>query len=310
MNQSNSEVIEENRKGSFLWEVKGGSAKMYLKGTVHLVPKSFFPLGDEIINRFDECRNYVLEVILDEKEIEGLKITDDIIYKKEYIYEDGDSLYNHFPKEKVINLKKYLVKRNMCSEEIAKKFYKLKPTIVKEIIIDGVFNKIGIDRECIGIDYYLMKRAKEMKKNIMELETKEYQEELISKALSKSGKFNKIIEHTNLNDVTEELEECQLSILDQGWFKRFLTLRVVPLFGEVLLWTWGSIYGDEKIIKKMATKDNPLMGNRNEEMTCKIKEYLKKKDSYFVAVGAAHLIGEGGIIEKLEQIGYKVSQIC
>lgn len=310
MSQSNSKIIEQNKKGSFLWEVEGGSAKMYLKGTVHILPKSFFPLKDEIMNRFDECRNYVLEVILDESEVEGIKITDDIIYNKEYIYEDGDSLYNHFSKDKVIKLRKYLVKNNICSKDIARKFYKLKPSTVEALIINGISNKIGIDKECIGIDYYLMKRAKKMKKNILELETKEYQQELISKTFNKSGKFNKSIKHTALNNVTKELEEDKLSILDQGWFTRFVGLRVVPFIEREKVELFGSLYGNDNIIKKMNTKDNPLMGNRNEEMFNKIKEYLKEKDSYFVAVGAAHLIGEGGIIERLEQIGYEVNRIC
>lgn len=310
MSQSNSKIIEQNKKGSFLWEVEGGSAKMYLKGTVHILPKSFFPLRDEIMNRFDECRNYVLEVILDENEIEGIKITEDIIYNKEYIYEDGDSLYNHFSKDKVIKLRKYLVKNNICSKDIAKKFYKLKPSTVKELISNGILNKIGIDRECIGIDYYLMKRAKKMKKNILELETKEYQEELISKAFNRSEKSNKSVKHTALNNVTKELEDDKLSILDQGWFTRFVDLRVVPFMKRGGLEFLGSMYGNDNIIEKMNSKDNPLMGNRNEEMFNKIKEYLKKKDSYFVAVGAAHLIGEGGIIERLEYIGYKVNRIC
>lgn len=95
------------RKGSFLWEVKGGNAKLFLKGTVHMVPKNFFPLKDEIMHRFDECRNLVLEAIVEVNTPNSIKITKDIVNNKDYIYEDGDSLYNHFPR---MAFKTYMVK--------------------------------------------------------------------------------------------------------------------------------------------------------------------------------------------------------
>ena len=122
LNQNKHISTNQHRKGSFLWEVKGGNAKMYLNGTVHIVPKSFFPLKDEIINRLDACNNLVLEIILDDCEFDGIRITNDIIYNKDYIYEDGDSLYNHFPKEKIIDLRNYLVNNDLCSKELAKNF--------------------------------------------------------------------------------------------------------------------------------------------------------------------------------------------
>lgn len=42
----------------------------------------------------------------------------------------------------------------------------------------------------------------------------------------------------------------------------------------------------------------------------KIENLLKNNDSYFVAVGAAHLIGDGSIIDRLDKKGYKVTRIC
>jgi hypothetical protein len=44
-------------------------------------------------------------------------------------------------------------------------------------------------------------------------------------------------------------------------------------------------------------------------MVSKIEEYLKEKGTYFVVVGAGHLVGEKGIIETLRKKGYQVEQL-
>ena len=44
-------------------------------------------------------------------------------------------------------------------------------------------------------------------------------------------------------------------------------------------------------------------------MTGKMDEYLKGKESVFVVVGAAHIIGDKGIAKQLRDKGYKVEQV-
>lgn len=255
MSPDNLKLINQYKKGSFLWEVQGGNAKMYLNGTVHMLPKSFFPLKNENLNRFDECRNLVLEVILDENKIEGIRITNDIIYNKDYIYEDGDSLYNHYPKEKNINLKNYLVKNKLCSEEISNKFYKLKPEVVENLIYDGIFKQAGIDQEQIGIDYYLMKRAHGMGKNILELETIEFQMSILAK-LDKTGDYKKAKEDDNksLGNTEIRIEQRKLSILDTGWFSKFIRLKMNAWILSIRAQAAGKLYGNEEKIKRFRKK--------------------------------------------------------
>ena len=44
-------------------------------------------------------------------------------------------------------------------------------------------------------------------------------------------------------------------------------------------------------------------------MTSKIEGYLNAGGSYFVIVGAGHLIGERGMVELLKSKGYIVEQL-
>ena len=44
-------------------------------------------------------------------------------------------------------------------------------------------------------------------------------------------------------------------------------------------------------------------------MASKIEDFLKTKETFFVIVGAGHLVGEKGIVETLKTKGYVVEQM-
>jgi hypothetical protein len=44
-------------------------------------------------------------------------------------------------------------------------------------------------------------------------------------------------------------------------------------------------------------------------MVSKIEEYLKEKETFFVIVGAGHLVGNQGIIELLKGKGFLLEQL-
>ncbi|MCK4705950.1 MAG: TraB/GumN family protein, partial [Gammaproteobacteria bacterium] len=48
---------------------------------------------------------------------------------------------------------------------------------------------------------------------------------------------------------------------------------------------------------------------RNVKMTGSIKSYLKQKGRYFVVVGAGHLIGDKGIVQLLQNAGYRITRL-
>jgi uncharacterized protein len=52
-----------------------------------------------------------------------------------------------------------------------------------------------------------------------------------------------------------------------------------------------------------------LYDERNDAMTQKIDAFLKTPKTYFVAVGAGHLVGERGIVSQLRARNYTVEQL-
>jgi uncharacterized protein YbaP (TraB family) len=54
-----------------------------------------------------------------------------------------------------------------------------------------------------------------------------------------------------------------------------------------------------------------ILKDRNVAMLEKIEGYLedKSKETYFVVVGAAHMVGEDGIVTRLKEKGYTVTRL-
>ena len=65
---------------------------------------------------------------------------------------------------------------------------------------------------------------------------------------------------------------------------------------------------DEKTDPDAAKMNDLLIYQRNGGMAGKIDELLKGKEKAFVVVGAAHLMGEKGVLKQLEAKGYKVER--
>ena len=78
----------------------------------------------------------------------------------------------------------------------------------------------------------------------------------------------------------------------------------------------GGHKGVESIIIRSLAEDKrlspiyeKLIYERNRSMASKIEDYLKTKETYFVVVGAGHLVGSQGIIELLKGKGFVVEQL-
>jgi len=53
-----------------------------------------------------------------------------------------------------------------------------------------------------------------------------------------------------------------------------------------------------------------MFDERNAGMANRIREYLNSgKGDYFVVVGAGHLLGEGSMVDLLQQQGYQVTPV-
>jgi uncharacterized protein YbaP (TraB family) len=84
----------------------------------------------------------------------------------------------------------------------------------------------------------------------------------------------------------------------------------------VRAWTSGDAQALESIIADAVQPDTSLapvleklLDKRNVKMTSKIEGYLNSNGTYFVIVGAGHLVDKSGIVELLRGKGYVVEQL-
>jgi hypothetical protein len=84
----------------------------------------------------------------------------------------------------------------------------------------------------------------------------------------------------------------------------------------VRAWTSGDAQAIEPIMADAVIPDasitpifEKLYDERNAKMTSRIEGYLNSNGSYFVIVGAGHLVGKRGIVELIKSKGYVAEQL-
>jgi len=81
-------------------------------------------------------------------------------------------------------------------------------------------------------------------------------------------------------------------------------------------WEKGDAEGMEELLFEDIGQEPALepyyevfLDQRNYNMMAEIEEYLADEYTYFIVVGAAHLVGEEGLLNLLEEAGYEVEQL-
>ena len=272
-----TETAQTGGRG-FMWEVESNGNTVYLVGSMHIADDSFYPLRPEFEEAFAEADYLGVEVDVSKAADEAQQqlIMDMGMYK------DGTTLKDHVSSETYAKLGKILTESGMKPNALDV----FKPWVVETTISSLKAVKAGYEAAA-GIDLYFVQKAIERKIPVIELESYELQ-------LGMFNGFSKELQEKNLNialdnfdvldDVVEQLAEMWKTGND-----------------EALLEFTNSMAADEEYNKAMLI-------DRNIGMAEKIDGYLKngKKEEYFIVVGAAHYLGEHGIVKLLEDKGYTV----
>ena len=263
-----------------MWKVDSPKATAYILGTVHMMKEEMYPLDSRIENAFKRSDAYALEFNIDDVS----KIQMDTMFS-DISYEGDDDIQKHISKETYDTLQKKFAEYGFPIEYMTK----FRPWFLAVTVETLEYQKLGLDPR-YGLDKYFLKKA-EGSKPVIELESFDSQMELFR---TMSEKDQELFLVYTLNDVEGDRKNI-----------------------DVLMAAWSA--GDSKIMEKMMfdhLKEDrqlsriyeKLFYERNRNMTDKIIKMLAQKGTYFVAVGAGHLVGKQGIIELLSHKGYAVRQ--
>lgn len=264
----------------FMWEVESNGNTVYLVGSMHIADDSFYPLREEFEEAFAEADYLGVEIDISKAADEAQqKLILDL-----GSYQDGTTLKDHVSSETYTKLGDIL-KKNGLEPNALDAF---KPWVAESTLASLKSTTAGYEASA-GVDLYFIQKAIERKLPIIELESYE----------SQLGMFN---------DFSKELQEETLKatldnfdVLDDS----------VNQMAE--MWKTGN---DEQLLELTNSfSDNEeynkaMLIDRNIGMADKIDGYLKsdKKEEYFIVVGAAHYLGEHGIVKLLEDKGYTVER--
>jgi uncharacterized protein YbaP (TraB family) len=275
----------EASKGPF-WKVSDEDSSVYLLGSIHIADSSLYPLSKDILNAFQTSDSLVLEADL----VKSSQPEEIQYMQQKMIYQDDNTLDKNISKELYTRFIE-LVKPFGIPEQIAKKY---KPWAAALIAQNLNLSQNNLDAS-LGIDLFFTSKATG-KKEILEIEGLKFQIDLFDS-------FSNELQIKYLNGVlgTEEETKQQVDVLK----------------GMLKAWKEGNISDLEKTLESEndnsdETKEfnEKLLTTRNDNMTKKVKEYLAdpSKKTYFIVVGAGHMVGKNGIATQLKD-GYTIEQI-
>jgi uncharacterized protein YbaP (TraB family) len=264
----------------FMWKVDSPKATVYILGTIHMMKKEMYPLDKRIENAFGKSDAYALEFNIDDNE----KVRLDTLIN-DINYTGDDSIRKHISLKTYDSLREKFVGYGLPAEYMDK----FKPWFLALMIESLEYQKLGLDPE-YGLDKHFLRKA-EGSKSIIELESFDSQMDLFRTMSDTDQELLLIYTLKDMDDSGKNMD-AMLDAWSSGDFETIARLVNDPLKEDHRL---SGIY--EK-----------LFFDRNRNMTGKIVEMLSRKGTYFVAVGAGHLVGSRGIIEMLSRQGYQVIQ--
>jgi len=259
---------------SFIWKVSSDTTHVYLLGSVHVASQDLYPLDSAIENAFESADNLVVEVNTN-------NVSQDLAVQlvMQYgAYPLGDGFKNHVAED-------FYNKLNGKFQEYSVNITLLdnyRPWVIYNVMSQYALGSLGYKSE-YGIDQYFLEKAEKGNKNILELETTDFQMNLISS----------IPDEVMVKMMQYDVENPETGDYLQGLFDAWKNGDVVKM--EDI--TFSALV--EK--PELAPYYKILYDQRNVNMAQKIKEYLASDKTYFIIVGAGHLVGEKGILNLLKK---------
>lgn len=267
-----------------LWKVSDADNSVYLLGSFHLLKQDDYPLPKEVDVAFDDAESLLFEI--DPREMTAPETV--ATMQKYMAYEEGKSLSKVLPKATLERLGTLV----SASGGSVQALEQSEPWAVSLGLVLGVSQAMGLQAD-LGLDRHLMERAAKAGKPAGGLETVDAQMQAMDAV-----------------PYTEQAQGLDEFLVDPK--------KAVQELQDMHAW-WRS--GDVERLDTgmradMAAKSPQsyklLDVDRNNAWLPQIEKRLtgSTSDDTLVVVGALHLLGSDGLVEKLKAKGYKVERVC
>ncbi|HAJ76305.1 MAG TPA: TraB/GumN family protein [Gammaproteobacteria bacterium] len=263
-----------------VWEVRSDSNSVYLGGTVHLLRPTDYPLPEEFEQAYQASSEIYLET--DIGSMTDLSVQAQLL--QQLTYQDERSLKTVLSNEAYTALSDYTEQIGMPLM-IMEKF---KPGMVVSTLQILEFQRVGFTPQ--GVDMYFNTRAMGDAKTLGQLET--VQEQIGFLAAMGEGNESEFI-LLSLKDLAET--NAVMEDMIRAW-RTGDNASLADLFVTEMRTETPDLY-------------DSLLRQRNLRWIPQIEQMLRDSDTEFVLVGAAHLVGEDGLLQLLQAKGYQIRQL-
>lgn len=259
-----------------LWEANGATGKAYLFGSVHTAKPEMYPLNAAIEEAYAASDSLVVEVNMD-------AVNQQAIAQKTMALGmsfDGTTLANTLPPEALEKLKEFCTERGFPFAGVNI----MKPWLAAMTLAIMEYKRLGYDFE-LGVDRHFMQQAAESGKPIVELESADFQLEMLASFSPEMQQKFVLYSIQDLENVPDKVDG-----LMEAW-KSGDADKLAALMTDMGDGGSGEL---DPVYKAMIT-------DRNYDMTEKVAAMIEQGGTHFVVVGAGHLVGDEGLVELLNQ---------
>lgn len=264
----------------------------WLFGSIHVGTEDFYPLPEYVLSAFDGSDALAVEVDILALETDLQTQTD---MMSMMVYTDGTTIKDHISPEVYYQAVAFL---KACGAYMPV-LDSYKPILWYSYLDSCATLMLGYDAE-LGVDYHMLKRAKDQGKKVLEVESAVEQYTLLADLSPELQAF--LLENT-VNSCSNLMAYRMALLMLVGAWEQGNTealaanVNIKPMFMEE---AYKLLYEEYSQI---------LLTARDEGMTQYVVDALSSGEEVFICVGAAHVVGENGVVSQLRQLGYTVETV-
>ncbi|MFT4248600.1 MAG: TraB/GumN family protein [Pseudomonas sp.] len=268
-----------------LWKVSKGDARVYLLGSFHLLKQDDYPLSPDVDRAFADARRLVFE--LAPEEVESPDLGRRMVQAA--LRQDGSSLQQELDAQTWRKLQAYAASRRLSLDTLTG----YRPWFVGLTVSLAGMAQQGMD-PVLGLDRHFMQLAAKSGKPATGLERADEQIALLA-GMSPEEQRQMLAE--SLDDAAGG--EGQTGRLHEAW-RRGDAERLWKEMAQDMRRQYPALYRSINV-------------ERNERWVPRLEQMLRSAPAdgnVLVVVGALHLLGGDGVVEKLRARGYRVERVC
>jgi len=274
-----SQKVENSN--NLLWQISGENLETpsYIFGTMHMMPKKDFFYPNRFKEKFNSCEVLVMEIDLD------ISLKEQLALAPKIMYPNGGTLKDYMQEEDYNKYRIFYIDSMDFSKKKLTKYEKIRPFFAYSLILKKL-----LPGKMVLYEPKLSKMAKKRKMEIYGLETLDFQMSMVDDI--------PIEEQVEMFLIPEEASKTNNVVTE--FYKTVEIYHKQDIDGMAEM-TEEEAGENEKFIKAFLT-------DRNKDWIPKIEKLIANKPT-FIAVGAAHLGGDLGVLNLLREAGYTVTAV-